>query len=246
MGRAIRVITSTIDGGGVMNIYGGAAPGGLIQAGSGTVTLSGTPNFAGNITVNSGAGPLNISPAGGASAAYSGGWFGGGTVNVNCSGTFSLGGGASNFTGTINMLQPGTLQFVPAAGTTSTFSGTINGGGSVVQNGPGTTVLSARTTTAAAPPSATARCRPISARASRRRASSPLDGGVLQSNGSSTVNFTRSLGTSGATFQWTANGGGFSAGGGPMVVNVGGNATPDTLSLGFRAGRRAAPRSWEP
>ena len=64
-GAGNTVIASTIDGGGVMNTAGGAAPGGLIQAGAGTVTLSGTPNFAGNLTINSGAGPLNISPAGG-------------------------------------------------------------------------------------------------------------------------------------------------------------------------------------
>ena len=60
-----------------------------------------------------------------------------------------------------------------------------------------------------------------------------LDGGVLQSNGSNTVNFTRSLGTSGGTFQWTANGGGFSAGAAAMIVNIGGHATPDTLGLGL-------------
>ena len=36
-----------------------------------------------------------------------------------------------------------------------------------------------------------------------------LDGGVLQSN--PYCNFTRPLGTSGNAFQWTANGGGFSA-----------------------------------
>ena len=182
-GAGNTVITGTIDGGGVMNTAGGAAPGGLIQAGSGTVTLSGTPNFAGNITVNSGAGPLNISPAGGASATYSGGWFGGGTVNVNCAGTLSLGGGASNFTGVLNMLQPGTLQFVPAAGVTSTFGGTINGGGSIVQNGPGTTILTEHEQLHRRHHYQQRRL----AGRFRRRASRPtsflsLDGGVLQSN----------------------------------------------------------------
>ena len=39
-----------------------------------------------------------------------------------------------------------------------------------------------------------------------------LDSGILQSNGA--ASFTRSLGTSGSTFEWTANGGGFSAYGG--------------------------------
>ena len=61
-----------------------------------------------------------------------------------------------------------------------------------------------------------------------------LDGGVLQSNGALT--FTQSLGSTGGTFQWTANGGGFSAGAGPMTVNIGGNAQPDTLVWGANVG----------
>ncbi|MCC6123367.1 MAG: autotransporter-associated beta strand repeat-containing protein [Pirellulales bacterium] len=54
-----------------------------------------------------------------------------------------------------------------------------------------------------------------------------LDGGVLQSNSAAT--FTRGLAASGASnFQWTANGGGFSAGAGNMDVNVGGALAPLT------------------
>ena len=45
-----------------------------------------------------------------------------------------------------------------------------------------------------------------------------LDGGVYQSN--ATYTFNRSLGTSGSTFQWTSNGGGFSAGTGSLTVSV--------------------------
>ncbi|MCC6125502.1 MAG: autotransporter-associated beta strand repeat-containing protein [Pirellulales bacterium] len=55
-----------------------------------------------------------------------------------------------------------------------------------------------------------------------------LDGGVLQSN--SEVTFTRSLGTSGAAFQWTSSGGGFSAGAGAMTVRIGGGT--DTVAWG--------------
>jgi autotransporter-associated beta strand protein len=61
-----------------------------------------------------------------------------------------------------------------------------------------------------------------------------LDGGVLQSNGGGV--FTRSLGTSGKKFQWTANGGGFSADTSPMTVNIGGNSTPSTLDWGTSIG----------
>ena len=58
-----------------------------------------------------------------------------------------------------------------------------------------------------------------------------LSGGVLQSNGS--ANFTALLG---ATFQFTASGGGFSANGGTMTVNIGGNATPSTVPWGSTVG----------
>ena len=57
-----------------------------------------------------------------------------------------------------------------------------------------------------------------------------LNGGVLQIL--DVTSFTRSLGTSGATFQWGLGGGGFSAGSNPLAVNVGGQATPITLSWG--------------
>jgi len=146
-GAGNTVVTGQLDGGGVLNIYGGVKPGGLIQSGAGAVTLNNTLDFAGDITVNSGAGPLNLLPTGGSSIAYSGAFFGGGTVNVGCSGTLTLGGGASNFSGTLNMLQLGTLRFIPPAGITSTFGGPINGGSSLLQVGQGTTVLGSTTYT---------------------------------------------------------------------------------------------------
>ena len=62
-----------------------------------------------------------------------------------------------------------------------------------------------------------------------------LDGGVFHAdNGSET--FTRSLGSSGGAVEWTANGGGFSAGDGTLTVNIGGNATPSTLNWGTTVG----------
>ena len=50
-----------------------------------------------------------------------------------------------------------------------------------------------------------------------------LDGGVLQADGFVPVTFTRGIGTSGTAVQWTANGGGFSAGNVAMNVRIGGN-----------------------
>jgi fibronectin-binding autotransporter adhesin len=49
-----------------------------------------------------------------------------------------------------------------------------------------------------------------------------LDGGVFRFNNSSDNIFAPNLGTSGGTFNWTANGGGFSAGVGALNVNVNG------------------------
>ena len=49
-----------------------------------------------------------------------------------------------------------------------------------------------------------------------------LDGGIYQSASAST--FNRSLGASGSAFQWTANGGGFSASEGGLTVNIGDGA----------------------
>ena len=219
-GAGNTVVSGQIDGGGVLNTYGGAKPGSLIQSGAGMVTLYNTLDFAGDITA-SGSGPLNISPTGGGSVAYSGAWLGGGSINVTCSGTFSLGGGASNFSGTLNMLQPGTLRFVPAAGITSSFRGVINSGGSIVQDGLGTTVLSGTNNYAG---STTISGGALQANIGTGIPSTSflkLDGGVLQSDGSTAVSFTRSLGASGSAFQWTANGGGFSAGSTAMNVSIG-------------------------
>lgn len=50
-----------------------------------------------------------------------------------------------------------------------------------------------------------------------------LDGGVFQSQGTAPLTFTRNIGTAGgSSFQWTGNGGGFSAKGAKFTVNVGG------------------------
>ena len=67
-----------------------------------------------------------------------------------------------------------------------------------------------------------------------------LDGGVLQSDGSSAVNFTRILSaTPGSNaFEWTANGGGFAAGSAPMTVRIG-NGT-NTVNWGSAGGANIA------
>ena len=62
-----------------------------------------------------------------------------------------------------------------------------------------------------------------------------LDGGVLQSNSAVATTFSRSMGTSGSgKFEWTSLGGGFSAGLGPLNVNIGGAGA--ALGWGTTAG----------
>jgi autotransporter-associated beta strand protein len=223
-GAGNTTISGPIDGGGVINTLGGAKPGGLIQTGTGAVTLSGTTNFSGNITTQAGSGTLYISPPGGGSATFDGAWFGGGTISINSSGTFTLGNGASNFTGTLIWQQPVSLIFTPAAGVTSAYGGQISNNGSVTQNGPGTTVFADRTTNKNNYTGGTT----ISAGILRANSGNgiptssflTIDGGILQSYGTGTTTFSRALGTSGGAFEWTLNGGGFSAGSGALNVSI--------------------------
>ena len=96
-GAGTTTISGAIDGGGILNANG-AAPGGLIQAGTGPVYLTSATGFAGNITAQAGAGTLYIAPSGGGAVAYSGAILGGGTINFNSS-AVTLGGGAFEFHG---------------------------------------------------------------------------------------------------------------------------------------------------
>ena len=149
---------------------------------------------------------------------------------MNSSNIVSLGGGASNFSGSILMESTGPVNFIPAAGVVGTFSGPIQGSGRVVQNGPGTTIFSGSN-------SYTGRTQIVSgALQADDGVGLPsgsflsMSGGVLQGN--STTSFTRSLGTTGGAFQMSGSGGGFAAGGGTMTVNIGGSATPSTVVWG--------------
>jgi autotransporter-associated beta strand protein len=240
-GAGDKVISGAIDGGGVLNTYGGAKPGGLIQSGTGTLTLSGTTNFSGDITAQTGSGTMYINIPGGSDGIFNGAWNGGGTVSVNSSGTFTLGGGASNFTGTLIWQQPISLIFTPAAGSTSTFASQINNDGSVTQDGAGVTVFSNRLTNLNNYTGGTTiKSGVLQANSGNGLPTTSfltLDGGILQVNGSSSVVFSRSLGTIGSAFAWTENGGGFSASTGTMLVNIPGGAltwSSDPADLGSK------------
>lgn len=228
-GAGNTTITGAIDGGGAINIYGGAAPGNLIQAGSGTLTLTGPSNYAGNITINSGAGAVYLSPGNGVTSTYSGALLGSGSIVVNGAGTVVLA-GASSFSGTIS-LQSGTFDFAPASGVAATYSGVISGGSAVNQTGLGTTILTATNTYSGNTVISSGAIRANSGADLPTASFLSLCGGVLQGNG--VASFTRHLETSGSgNFQWDVGGGGFAAGSGAMTVNIPGGSLTWGTSVG--------------
>ncbi|MBN2024716.1 MAG: autotransporter-associated beta strand repeat-containing protein [Pirellulales bacterium] len=221
-GAGDTTINGAIDGGGYANIHGGAKAGGLVKAGSGTLTLASTMNYDGNVTVS--AGTLKIQPASG-SPVFSGAFFGSGTLVIDTPNAVTLGGGSSNFTGAIHRLTDAPLRFAPESGAKGTFSGPIDGSGPVLHVGPGTTVLTGANTYTG-PTTITDGALQANIGAGIPSGSFlSLAGGVLQGNGTTT--FSRNLGTSGNAFQWeNANGGGFSSGGGTMTVLINSGAKP--------------------
>jgi fibronectin-binding autotransporter adhesin len=169
----------------------------LTVTGSGNTTVNGTLDGGG--VINSlGAAPGNIVKTG--------------------SGALSLNGPA-NYSGNISATA-GTLNFIPTAGVTGVYSGAISGSVPISKSGAGTVVFSAANTYTGGTTVSNGALQANSGAGLPSSSYLSLDGGVLQSNVAGT--FSRTLnGTSGSNrFRWTANGGGFAAGGGPLTVRV--------------------------
>jgi fibronectin-binding autotransporter adhesin len=148
---------------------------------------------------------------------YSGGTaIGGGTLQIGTGGTSgTLGAGAVTNNGTLAFFRSDSV----------TVGNAISGsGGAVTQLGTGRIGLSATNSYTGSTTISSGVLQANDGTGLPTASFVQLDGGVLQSDGA--ASFTRSLGTSGASkFQWTANGGGFSANGGQMAVNIGGAGT---------------------
>ena len=209
-GAGTTTISGTIDGGGVLNSQG-AKPGGLIQAGTGPVYLTGATNFSGNITANRGGNALHRAARRGFRHVWDGG------LLRRRHHQFQLLGPHAGRRGLELHRHPylakGSARSPscrpPALPARS--AAPLNNNGSVTQNGAGTTILNGTNTYTGGYDDQQRRL------AGEHRHGIPsgsflsLDGGVLQSNGSS-ARTSPALWHSGGTFQWTANGGGFSAG----------------------------------
>ena len=180
-GAGNTVVTGQLDGGGVLNIYGGAKPGGLIQSGAGTVTLNNTLDFAGDITVNTGAGPLNLLPTGGAYCLQ------------RC--FLRRRHDQRRLLRHLVVERGLDLQRHPEHAATrhsavcsrgrthQHLCGPISGGGSLLQNGPGTTVLSITTTITGSTTISSGVLQANIGVGIPATSFLTLDGGVLQSDG---------------------------------------------------------------
>ena len=151
------------------------------------------------------------------------------TVGANIVGTLKFGSTtAQNVTTFQNPVNLGgadrtvNVDDNPATGADyATMSGSITttGTAGLIKSGPGTLYLSATNTYNGATTISGGALQATIGTGLPSGSFLSLDGGVFQSNGAGT--FIRSLGTVGSAFQFTSNGGGFSAGTGSMTVNIG-------------------------
>jgi autotransporter-associated beta strand protein len=209
----------------------------VILTGGLTVTPStgAAVSFAGVVSQSSGSQSITINGQGTLVLSGSNTFSGGATVS---SGTLQIGaGGASGTPGPTSVSDFGTLSF--ARSDVFTMPVPITGSGQVVQLGPGALILPVIGDTYTGQTV-------IAGGALRAGAGIPsgsllvLNGGVLESNGASAT-FTRPIGNASGNVEWAALGGGFSANGGLMSVNIGGFGTPQTLTFGSSPSQLQGP-----
>jgi fibronectin-binding autotransporter adhesin len=123
-GSGNTTIAGPIDGGGVINLYGGAAPGNITKSGTGALTLSGASNYTGNIAVS--AGTINFGPTTGVTSTYTGVISGSGTINKTDAGTAVFAG--TNTYSSTTTVTGGALQANSGAGLPTTSYLNLNGG----------------------------------------------------------------------------------------------------------------------
>jgi autotransporter-associated beta strand protein len=157
---------------------------------------------------------------------------------------FILTGGGQSYTPTASVDSGAIIAFALPEGTSSTFSGVISGAGGV-QNWSGTGILSGANTY-----TGTTLISGGALRANLGTSGTPanninynsflsLNGGVLENRGTTATTFTRTLGTSGANkFNWTDQGGGFSAGDAAFTIKVNNGTSSITWGAAVGSGIR--------
>ena len=199
----------------------------IVLAGGLTVTpsLGATLDFSGLVSQSGGSQSVTVNGQG--TLIYSGSntFTGGTTIN---SGTLQIGaGGAAGSPGTGPIADYGALSV--ARSDVYTLPVAVGGSGQLVQLGPGALILPAIGETYTGPTVAAGGALRITSGLPNNLI--VLNGGVLESNGVSAL-FMRPIGSAAGDVEWAGGGGGFSANGGLMSVNIGGQATPQTLSYG--------------
>jgi autotransporter-associated beta strand protein len=123
-GSGNTTISGPIDGGGIINIYGGAAPGNITKSGSGTLTLSGASYYTGRIAAS--AGTINFAPPTGVTSTYAGAISGSGTINKSGAGTVVFAG--TNTYSSTTTVTGGALQADSGIGLPTASYLNLNGG----------------------------------------------------------------------------------------------------------------------
>lgn len=199
----------------------------ITKTGAGTLLLSSPSTYSGSTTLSAGVASISASSHLGNGSATNTLVFNGGTLQSTAN-TYALGSSRS-----VALTGNGTIQVDAGK---LTIDGAVSGSGNLSKTGAGVLAL----TGASSATGATSIVNGVLAAASGALASGNValgfsgdrfTYGILGVDAGSS--FTRAVGTGAGQISWVAGSGGFAAtGDGTASVNLGGNATPSTLSLG--------------
>lgn len=212
--------TFTVNAGGELTVtspIGESTPCGITKSGDGLLTLSATNSFSGGTTINGGT--LRISGDAALGTAPS-------TAAINLTfssnSTLQAGGASVDLVASRNVaIQSGVTATFDTGSDSISIAGVVSGnGGGLTKIGSGTLALAGGNTYTGRTTINDGALRANDDAGLVMDSLLVLNGGVLEGNGA--AQFTRPLGTSGVgVFQWTVQGGGFSARGGKMTVDIG-------------------------
>ncbi|MCX5653970.1 MAG: autotransporter-associated beta strand repeat-containing protein, partial [Planctomycetota bacterium] len=202
-------------------------PGDLTKAGTGTLALTGSNTYQGGTVINDGVlkvssdGALGTAPASPATNIILNTTFGGTTLQF---------GASFNLSPNRSIVLNATYSVVDTNGYNATIGSAISGPGGLTKKfGAGTLTVTGNNSYSGGTVAAAGALRAVDGIGLPSGSNLVFDGGgVLEGIGA--TNFTRSLGTTGAsTVQWTTSGG-FSASGGKMTVALGDPVNPPMLT----------------